>query len=43
MPVASYDDYDDREERLLARKAKLRAKGIVEGSSKWLKLLYRRR
>lgn len=36
------DDYKQRCERVRLRKIKLRKLGIVEGSSKWCRLLYRR-
>ncbi len=36
-----FDNYRARCQRLETKKAKLRAKGILEGSSKWYKLLYR--
>lgn len=42
MPTLGTDNYAQRCERVRQRKAKLRRLGIVEGSSKWNKLLYRR-
>ena len=42
MGSLGYDNYAERCRRLKAREAKLLAKGIVPGSSKFYKLLYRR-
>lgn len=42
MPTAVGYNYAARCKARKAREAKLRAKGIIEGSSKWYKLLYRR-
>lgn len=41
MPTWWSTSYRTRCDRMKERKAKLRAKGIIEGSSKWYKLLYR--
>lgn len=42
MPSKWGDSYSTRCKRRKEREAKLRAKGIIEGSSKWYKLLDRR-
>lgn len=42
MPTLWYDDYALRCKRMKEKKAKILAKGIKPGSSKFYKLLYRR-